>query len=218
MSEIKTILCYGDSLTWGAVPGGVRHPFEDRWPSVLNKELGFDKVRVFNESLGGRTTIFDDFSVAANRNGAQLLPSVLDMHMPLDLVIIMLGTNDLKNYICGNISAITRGMGRLIEIVQNHQYFMDIPTPEIMIASPPHCVPSNDPVLSDIFEGAIDKSTQLSHHYAQLAEQYDCAFFDAAKVANASPLDGVHLDAANTRQIGKNIAPLVAEFLNMKFK
>ncbi|MCF6302637.1 MAG: SGNH/GDSL hydrolase family protein [Devosiaceae bacterium] len=214
MSKTKTILCYGDSLTWGAVPGGVRHAYEDRWPSVLNEELGLDRVRVFNESLGGRTTVFDDFSVAANRNGAQTLPTVLDMHMPMDLLIFMLGTNDLKKYVCGNVTAITRGMGRLIEIAQNHQYFMDISAPRILVVSPPHCVQTDEPVLSDIFVGAIEKSKEFAEQYEALALQYGCGFFDAAKVAKASTVDGIHLDTANTRLIGKNIAPTVAKFLN----
>lgn len=215
MTDAKTVLCYGDSLTWGDMPDGIRHAYDDRWPSVLNVELGIDKARVINESLGGRTTIFDDFAVAANRNGAQILPTILESHAPLDLIIIMLGTNDLKNYMCGNVTAIARGMGRLVEIVKNHQYYMDIAAPEILIVSPPHCVETDEPVLADIFEGAIKKSVEFAEKYKLVAEQYNCAFFDAATVANASPIDGVHLDAQNTRAIGKNLAPIVAKILKL---
>src|SRR5690606_20221544 len=97
---MKTILAYGDSLTYGANPetGGPRHAYEDRWPTALERGLG-GRARVIAEGLGGRTTAFDDFSSVADRNGARVLPTLLDSHKPLDLVIIMLGTNDLKVYL-----------------------------------------------------------------------------------------------------------------------
>ena len=106
---MKTILAYGDSLTFGtnAQTQG-RHAYEDRWPTVLEHGLG-GKARVIAEGLGGRTTVFDDFSNAADRNGARVLPTLLESHKPLDLVVIMLGTNDLKEYISG--SAFGAAMG-----------------------------------------------------------------------------------------------------------
>src|SRR5687767_10512572 len=98
---MKTILAYGDSLTFGADAETLgRHRYEDRWPTVLEQGLG-GAARVIAEGLGGRTTVFDDFSAAADRNGARTLPTLLESHKPLDLVVIMLGTNDLKLYING---------------------------------------------------------------------------------------------------------------------
>lgn len=212
---MKNILCYGDSLTWGYSPQGTRHDFVDRWPSVLNEELGLQNARVFNEGLNGRTTVFDDFAVAANRNGAQTLPTILDTHTPLDLVIIMLGTNDLKNYLCGNVTATTRGVGRLVEIIKSYPYFLDVEAPPILIVSPPHCVETEEPVLAGIFDGAVEKSKEFAQEYKALSELTGCTFFDAATIANASSIDGVHLDATNTRAIGKNIAPLVEKILKL---
>ena len=99
---MKTILCFGDSLTWGYDPVGPgRHAHDVRWPSVLEAELG-GKARVIAEGLNGRTTVFDDFAAGADRNGARVLPTLLTSHAPLDLVIIMLGTNDMKPFICGH--------------------------------------------------------------------------------------------------------------------
>ena len=95
MPDKKQILAFGDSLTWGANPGGRgRHRFEDRWTSVVEENL--IGVRVIAEGLGGRTTSFDDYSAMADRNGVKVLPTLLGSHYPLDLVAIMLGTNDLK--------------------------------------------------------------------------------------------------------------------------
>ncbi len=93
---MKTILAFGDSLTWGADPvSGMRHPAELRWPNVLQSKLG-GGVEVIAEGLGGRTTCYDDHTGPACRKGAKALQVALGSHMPLDLVIIMLGTNDLK--------------------------------------------------------------------------------------------------------------------------
>src|SRR3954462_438693 len=118
---MKTILAYGDSLTYGAnpVPNGPRHAFEDRWPSALERGL-VGKARVVAEGLGGRTTASDDWYAAADRNGVRILPTLLESHSPLDLVIIMLGTNDLKPAICGTALEASFGMRRLVQLIRGH--------------------------------------------------------------------------------------------------
>ena len=98
---MKTVLCYGDSLTWGFNAEGGRHAFEDRWPSVLQASLD-NSVRAIAEGLNGRTTAFDDYVAGADRNGARILPTVVMTHMPIDLIIFLLGTNDMKPWIHGN--------------------------------------------------------------------------------------------------------------------
>ncbi len=211
----KSILCFGDSLTWGHNPDGVRHPYAHRWTGVLEATLGRDKVRIIEEGLGGRTTVFDDNSGPSNLNGAHLLPTLLGSHQPLDAVIIMLGTNDLKNHVCGNVQAIARGVGRLVQIVQTFAWWGDYATPEIILVSPPHCVKANDPVMRGIFDGAIEKSRHLSSEIRRVAGERNVHFFDAASVATASPIDGVHLNAASTRAIGEALAPLVADILDL---
>ena len=212
---MKNILCYGDSLTWGFSPLSERHAYEDRWPSVLNEQLGWDKARVINQGLNGRTTVFDDHGVSPDRNGARILPTILDTYTPLDLIIIMLGTNDLKNFICANPMATTRGIGRLIEIIKTFPYFMEGTAPQILVVSPPHVVATDEPIMAEIFQDSIQKSKQFTGYYAALTELTNTNFFDAASCAKASPIDGVHLDAKNTRAIGKNIAPTVAKILNI---
>src|SRR5690349_23703244 len=135
---MKTILCYGDSLTWGydAASFG-RHALEDRWPSVLKAVLDDDDIEVIAEGLNGRTTAFDDWLAGADRNGARLLPSILTTHAPLDLVIIMLGANDMKPFICGHAIGAKQGMERLIDIIRGHDYPFDGKPPQIVIVAPP---------------------------------------------------------------------------------
>ena len=93
---MRQLLCYGDSNTWGLIPGTKeRYPWGVRWTSILQEKLQVKNVRVIEEGLCGRTTIFDD-AYRQNRNGLKSLPLILETHNPIDKVAIMLGTNDCK--------------------------------------------------------------------------------------------------------------------------
>ncbi|WP_339780922.1 SGNH/GDSL hydrolase family protein [uncultured Thalassospira sp.] len=208
----KTILAFGDSLTWGHHPEhGRRHPYDDLWPSVLDAGLGV-QGRVISEGLGGRTTAFDDDTAPTNRNGVKILPTLLGSHDPLDLVIIMLGTNDLKPFICGDVLGATAGMRRLVDIVRGYSYSSGL-APAVLIMSPPHCCKTTKTGGTLSSAGCIAESQKLATAYRSLAIEKNCFFFDAASVAVASPVDGVHLDAANTRAIGTALIPVVEEIL-----
>ena len=115
---MKTILAFGDSLTFGfdRATGG-RHGRSDRWPLVLQEAL-VGQVQVIEEGLGGRNTAVDDPTSNIDRNGAHILPVLLDTHKPLDLVIIMLGTNDLRVALSGTAHRAAQGMKRLAEIAR----------------------------------------------------------------------------------------------------
>lgn len=210
---MKTILCYGDSLTWGYDPSGPgRHAYEDRWPSVLQAGLG-GEVRVVAEGLNGRTTIFDDHAAGADRNGARVLPTILMTHAPLDLVIVMLGSNDMKPWLGGHAQASKQGMQRLVDIVRGHDYPLDESPPQVVLVSPPPLCETGDPDFSAMFGPGIAQSKKLARLYEALAGETGCGFFDAGSVARASPIDGVHLDAENTRAIGVGLAPVARAML-----
>lgn len=210
---MKSVLAFGDSLTWGAIPGSDdRHRFEDRWPNALESALG-GGVRVIENGLNGRTTVLDD-PVAPDRNGATLLPGLLEAHSPLDAIIIMLGTNDLNYCYGGRAFEAMRGLDRLVEIVTHHPYTRNMPPPKTVLVAPPHLrEPDNEPDYEHYFGHAIEESTKLAAYYKRVAAERQCAFFDAADVAQSSPVDGCHLDAENTRAIGIGLAPLIAELL-----
>ena len=123
---MKTVLCYGDSLTWGVdAENRTRHAYEDRWPSVLQKALGHG-VRVIAEGLNGRTAVYDDYTSDSDRNGARILPTILQTHCPLDLVIILLGTNDMKPVFANNAMIVSRGIQRLVNIIRTQSWPFDI--------------------------------------------------------------------------------------------
>lgn len=212
---MKTVLCYGDSLTWGYDAANLgRHALEDRWPSVLQAALGHG-VEVIAEGLNGRTTAFDDWLGGADRNGARILPTILMTHAPLDLIVIMLGANDMKPWIHGNAVAAKQGMQRLIDIVRGHDYPLDEPAPQILIVSPPAVSRTENAEFKIMFAGGDEASKQLAPLYAALAGETGCGFFDAGTVAETTPLDGVHLDAENTRAIGGALAPVVRVMLEL---
>ncbi|MBE7185514.1 MAG: SGNH/GDSL hydrolase family protein [Methylobacterium mesophilicum] len=210
---MKTILAYGDSLTWGYnASGPSRHLHEDRWPSVLQAELG-EGFHVIAEGLNGRTTIYDDHGADCDRHGARMLPTVLETHKPIDLVILFLGSNDMKPWIAGRALAARQGMERLAELVRGHAYGFDYTAPKILLVSPPALCRTEDRDFAEMFE-AIEESQKLAGAYAKLAGELGVSHFDAGSVAETTPLDGVHLDAENTRAVGRALAPFVRDILN----
>jgi lysophospholipase L1-like esterase len=210
---MKTILAFGDSLTWGFEAGTwKRHSFEDRWPNSLAAGLGAG-FRVIEEGMNGRTTVFPDPTCEADRNGAVALPILLESHQPLDLVIIMLGTNDIKYANRCRAFDASLGIQRLVMLVKNHDYNPGSAIPKILIMSPPHVVATEDVFFNDLWGHAIEESKQFAKQYARVAQEMDCGFFDAATIVSADSTDGGHLDGANTRKLGLALVPTVREML-----
>ena len=214
---MKTILAYGDSLTFGANPitGGPRHAYEDRWPTALERSLG-GQARVIAEGLGGRTTVHDDGWAAADRNGARILPTLLESHSPLDLIVIMLGTNDLKPFHGRTAQEASNGMRRLVQIIRGHYVKPTDVVPKIILVAPPHLCDTDHPeMMLHCGDAAIAQSKHFAEWYRLRADEYGVGFFDASTVAQPDPADGVHLNAENTRKIGEGLAPLVKSTLGL---
>jgi len=216
---LKSILCYGDSLTYGANPvmGAPRHAYEDRWPTALERGLN-GAARCIAEGLGGRTTVHDDWYADSDRNGARLLPTLLSTHDPLDMVIIMLGTNDIKPFHGRTALEASWGMRRLVHIVRAHAAGEGQPVPKIIIMAPPVTAMANahpEMMLHFSGEDAIKASSGFAEFYKRRADEENVGFFNAGSVAKTSVADGIHLDAANTRAIGEGLVPLVKQMLGI---
>ncbi len=182
---------------------------------MLEAGLG-GRARVIAEGLGGRTTAFDDWSAAADRNGATVLPTLLSSHTPFDLVIQFLGTNDLKPF--RQWQRARRGPRHAAAGRDREDASLCVrggAVPKIVIVSPPHVVDTTHAELQPMFEGGIAGSKALAGHYARAAADSGVHHFDAATVATATPVDGVHLDAKNTRAIGEGLVPLVKRVLGL---
>lgn len=211
----KTVLCYGDSLTWGYDAETIgRHDYRNRWPSVLQAALG-NEARVIPEGLNGRTTAFDDHLADCDRNGARILPTILQTHAPLDLVILLLGTNDMKPVVAGSAFAACQGISRLVRLIRNHAWPFELDGPEILIVAPPAiCATGNVPFAAS-FPGGIEESAKLATLYRDLADELGCGFFDGNSVAKTTPIDGIHLDAENTRALGRGLESIVRMMLGI---
>ena len=138
------------------------------------------------------------------------------MHAPVDLIILMLGANDMKPHIAGTAVAAMQGMRRLISIAKTHNSgLVDETRPDILIVAPPPLCETADPEFAAMFAGGIPESRMLASLYADLADEQGVGFFDASSVAETTPIDGVHMDAANTRAIGKALVPVATVMLGL---
>ena len=217
---MKTILCYGDSNTFGIDPSftgekgqRLRLPREKRWTGILQHRLG-EAYYVIEEGLGGRTTAWEDQTVAG-RNGLTALLPVLQSHEPLDLVIMMLGTNDTKGVYNASVMEICRGMEALVRVCLDPWTYDVEKVPKVLIVSPVHIGPDIERSwLKGVFsDDAPQKIRSLSVEYKKIAEKYGCSFFDAAKAAKAGVTDSIHLDLASHEQLAAAIEEIIRQML-----
>ncbi len=207
---MKTILCYGDSNTWGYIPGaGGRFSGEVRWCGVMREKLG-GGYAVVEEGLNGRTTAYDD-PQEAYRNGSDYLPSCLETHSPIDLVVIMLGSNDLKARFGLQAEDIAGGMDKLLRMIGDSGAGPEGRAPHILLLSPPHISPQTK--LTD-FIGRYEISERLGALYEQLAGRYGCSFLDVSTIVGIANLpDGLHLNEKAHAALGGALAGIVKEIL-----
>ena len=207
---MKTIVCYGDSNTWGHNPATQdRFPIEQRWTGVLAQELGAE-YRIVEEGLGGRTTIWDD-PIEEWRNGKTYLLPCLWSHKPIDLVTILLGTNDLKERFSVSAYDIAAGAGVIVDLTLRSGAGPNGGAPQVLLMAPPIVAKLTD--YAEMFEDAQAKSMKFAEHYARVARRYGCHFLDTSKVVVSSDLDGIHLEADQHRKLGQAVAAQVREIL-----
>lgn len=207
---MQQILVYSDSLTWGIIPNTrKRLPFHMRWPGVMEEGLhqAGHSVRVVEDCLNGRRTVFDD-PYKPGRNGLIGLEQRIEVNSPLELVILMLGTNDFQSMHTNNAWHSAQGMAALADAVRRAPIEPEMRVPEILIVAPPAI---KDPTgsIAPKFEGARQKSLGLAATYEQVARDRGCRFFDAGTVTSTSAVDGVHLDAEQHRALGVAMAGVV---------
>ena len=211
---MQQILVYSDSLTWGIIPDTRRRlAFEARWPGVM--EAGLRQtgrpVRVIEDCLNGRRTVFED-PYKPGRNGLLGLEQKIEIHSPLALVILMLGTNDFQSMHAHNAWHSAQGMAALVDAVRRSPVEPGMPIPEILIVAPPAIQKPKGPIAAK-FQGAEQKSVGLAAAYQQVARERGCQFFDAGSVTASSAVDGVHLDADQHYALGRALAEAVAPLL-----
>jgi lysophospholipase L1-like esterase len=208
---MEQILVYSDSLTWGIIPDTrQRLSFEKRWPGVLEKslcEMG-NNIRVIENCLNGRRTAWND-PFKEGRDGSQGLSQVIEMHSPLKLVILMLGTNDFQCTHNNNAWLSAQGMAKLINIIRQAPIEPGMPTPEILVVAPPKIIKPKG-AIANKFKGAELRDVGLASELEKIAKEHSVYFFDSASVTEASAVDGIHLDENQHLALGKAVAKAVA--------
>jgi lysophospholipase L1-like esterase len=215
VASVKTILCYGDSNTYGAIPtlarvGRHRYAPDRRWPGIMRRQLG-SGWDVIEEGHPSRTTVHDDPIEGAHKNGLRALPVLLETHMPIDLVILMLGTNDLKHRFSATAADIADSIELLIRTVQRSEAGPGGAAPAVLAVAPPPMQEID--WLGEMFLGGATKSQRLPKLIAEAAKRTGSAFFDAAELVESSAVDGIHLDSDAHRVLGKKMTDTVRSLL-----
>jgi lysophospholipase L1-like esterase len=212
---MKTILCYGDSNTWGSatVPRpDERYAPEERWPGVLARELG-PQWAVIAEGLSGRTTVHPDPVEGPWLDGSAYLRPCLRSHRPLDVVAVMLGTNDLKQRFNVPAVDIAEGVGRLLAIVRQSEAGPGGAAPKALVICPPPILATfgENPAFEDMFAGGHAKSLKMAAAYAAMAREQGAAFLAAGEVIRSSAFDGIHLDLDAQADLGRSVARTIVD-------
>ena len=204
------ILVYSDSLTWGIIPNTrKRLPFDKRWPGVFEIALnaGAKHVRVIENCLNGRRTTWSD-PFKEGRDGSQGLAQVIEMHSPLTLVILMLGTNDFQNTHDNNAWLSAQGTSKLVDTIRHAPIEPGMPIPEVMIVVPPQIVQPFG-IIASKFYGSEKRCLGLADELKKIAAEKSTHYFDANSVTDASVIDGIHLDQNQHQILGEAIAKAV---------
>lgn len=211
---MEQILVYSDSLTWGIIPDTrQRLQFDKRWPGVLEKSLteSGNSVRVIENCLNGRRTAWND-PFKDGRDGSQGLSQVIEMHSPLKLVILMLGTNDFQCTHDNNAWLSAQGTTKLIKIIRQSPIEPGMPIPEVLVIAPPKILKPKGSIAAK-FKGAENRDTGLAIELEKISKEHSCYFFDSATVTQASSVDGIHLDENQHLELGKAIAKAITDIV-----
>ena len=208
---MKEILCFGDSNTYGLIPGTKnRYGRDTRWTGLIEQQLYGKGCRIIEEGLCGRTTVFED-ELREGRKGAAFLPTLLESHAPVDRVVLMLGTNDCKTIFGASAEIIGKGIARLLEQINQYADKM-----KVLVISPIYL---GEKVWQDGYDQefspeSVEVSKKLEPVYEKVAGKYGKRFMRAADYANPSEADQEHMDGQSHKILADAIyRKLEAEIL-----
>jgi lysophospholipase L1-like esterase len=199
---MREVLAFGDSNTWGLVPGKNiknRYPRDKRWTGILEDKL--DDIRVAEEGLCGRTTVFED-ELRPGRKGVDLLPVLLESHYPVDGAILMLGTNDCKSYYNASAHTIGIGIERCLDQLEKYVEPQNILLVSPILLGDNVWEPEKDPEFD---RKSVDVCKGLKDVYKKIAAQRGVKFLAASDYATASEVDDEHLNEEGHRKLAEAI-------------
>lgn len=204
---MKRILCFGDSNTWGCDPADPESRFDEqtRWTGVLARALDGDAL-IIEDGLNGRAAGVED-PWSPRQYAPPALMTALETHYPLDMVLILLGTNDVA-YRWMSAAATADAVGRLVDIVQRSEAGPAGAAPAAVMLCPPVVGPLPEDEVA-LYGAAIDKSRALPEEFERVAQLYGCSWIDTSGIVTTSPLDGWHWEAPQHRRLGTMLAAAV---------
>jgi lysophospholipase L1-like esterase len=214
---MRHVLVYADSLSWGIIPDTRRRlEFAARWPGVMEHRLSAAGlvVRVVEDCLNGRRTVFED-PYKPGRNGLIGLAQRIEIHSPLDLVILLLGTNDFQSMHPHEPWHAAQGIATLVQAIRQAPIEPGMPVPPVLVVAPPPIDTPRGPIAPK-FQGAQTKSVGLADAYREVTKTLGCHFFDAGSATRSSRVDGIHLDADQHAVLGAALADVVAPLLSSR--
>ncbi|MBP7876102.1 acylhydrolase [Candidatus Woesebacteria bacterium] len=212
--RVTRILCYGDSNTWGRSGSSTdRYPEAVRWTGLLQNMLG-KSYEVIEEGLCSRTTNLDeDDPSVIGRNGRDTLFSSLESQYPTDIVILWLGTNDLKAKFDRSPSIVASSLSDLVQIVFDLGKNQANKRPKVLLVSPP--LVRDEALKPDTkFKGAGYKSKQLAPKIKKIALKKGCDFVDLAQYVRAGDADGVHLEPEAHKIVAEVMLQKICDMMN----
>ena len=213
----KRILVFGDSNTWGWDPGNdltiplKRFDDQERWTGVAQAALG-EGYLIINEGLNARTTVWDD-PIEEYRCGKDQIVPLIITHAPLDLVIILVGTNDLKRRFSATPGDIAQGAGLLCDRALAQRADFRSLAPRVLLVCPPPLGPVSQTIMCSAFGGSEEKSALLSAYYEREAASRGVFYLNAGDIVASSPRDGVHLEKDQHQKLGMAMAKRIEEIL-----
>ena len=200
---MKQILCSGDSNTWGYMGSDLkRYPWDIRWTGRVQERLG-DKWRVIEEGLCSRTAAVED-RVQPYRSGLEYIVPCLMSHHPLEMIIVMLGTNDTKRRYHLSPEEIGMEMEELLRRIKETLYWLESRHTKILLAAPARL---REPVLAngEIDGTSAEKLKKLPAVSKEIAGQYGAAFMDAGRYVQDFQPDGIHFSEAGHQQFAEAV-------------
>lgn len=224
---MKTILCFGDSNTNGCTPefdirdwkldgkenAPVRYPREERWTGILAELLG-PEYYVIEEGLPGRTTVFDD-GTAPFKKGSDYIVPCMQTHAPIDLLVIMLGTNDVKCLFAPSKLSVGLAMEEFLKIVRNPALWDGRQAGRILLVAPP---PIGEHIETSTYYGiysreSVKVSGEFARIYGGIARLYGCDFLNAGDYIESSPCDSIHFSKESHRKLAEAMHDKIKEIV-----
>lgn len=169
-----------------------------------------DNYEVISEGLPGRTTVWTD-PIEGHMSGKDYLTPCLNSHKPVDLVIILLGTNDLKHRFAVTAFDIAEGISHLVKMIQQSGSGPEEESPQVLMLTPPPLGKLSR--FAEMFTGGTEKSKYLSRQYQRVADQLTCHCLDTSAYILSGDVDGVHFDARAHNTLGQAVARKVKAIL-----